>query len=209
MSKTVSKADFESQMLQKANKQTVANALQRKANKADAEPRLAKIEAQLMFGASGTSVAASGQNGKSLSDRIDELEKNLEDSRTALELALDEKVSKKVNTAEDSLKKLCTRDMQRVDSELLIMNTNISTLTTECRSLDEKMRSFSSASELLPRQSPEPEQIALHVDNSVKSQLKKLGLNAAGPTSFRDSLLQLVKDGSSESILQAGNKEIQ
>ena len=49
----------------------------------------------------------------------------------------------------------------------------------------------------------------MHVDNSVKSQLKKLGLNAAGPTSFRDSLLQLVKDGSSESILQAGNKEIQ
>lgn len=176
-------------MLQKANKQTVANALQRKANKADAEPRLAKVEAQLMFGASGTTVAACSHNSKSLSDRIDELEKNLEDTRTALELSLDEKVSKKVNTAEDSLKKLCTRDMQRVDSELLIMNTNISTLTTECRSLDEKMRSFSSANELLPRQSSEPEQIALHVDNAVKSQLKKLGINAAGPTSFRDSLL--------------------
>ena len=148
VSKTVSKSEFESQLLQKANKQTVANALQRKANKADAEPRLAKIEATLMLGSGGTSVAAVGTNGKSLSDRIDELEKNLEDTRTSLELALDEKVSKKVNAAEATLKKVCTRDMQRVDSELLIMNTNISTLTTECRSLDEKVRSISTESEL-------------------------------------------------------------
>ena len=98
-------------MLQKANKQTVANALQRKANKVDAEPRLAKIEAQLMFSSSTNSAAAVGSSGKSLSDRIDELEKNLEDTRTALELALDEKISKKVNIAEETLKKVCTRDM--------------------------------------------------------------------------------------------------
>lgn len=48
-----------------------------------------------------------------------------------------------MNATEASLKKVCTRDMQRVDSELLIMNTNISTLTTECRTLDEKVRNLS------------------------------------------------------------------
>jgi len=83
---------------------------------------------------------------------------------TQVGLSLDEKLSKKMNAAESSLKKVCTRDMQRVDSELLIMNTNISTLTTECRSLDEKVRNLShhqNSTMQMYQQSIEPESIAL------------------------------------------------
>ena len=57
-----------------------------------------------------------------------------------MDLTLDEKLSRKINQLEDNLKKLCTRDMQRVDTELLILNTNFATLSTEHRNLEEKCK---------------------------------------------------------------------
>ena len=132
VSKTVSKADFDSQLLLKANKQTVANALQRKANKVDLESKLGKIEQALQLNTTG--------NGKTLLERLNDLEKSLQDQTTHLDLTLDEKMSKKLNTVEAEIKKICTRDMQRVDTELLILNTNFSTLSTEYRALEEKVR---------------------------------------------------------------------
>ena len=73
-------------------------------------------------------------------ERLNELEKQVEDTRTQMDLNFDEKLSKKVNQVEDELKKICTRDMQRVDTELLILNTNFSTLSTEHRALSEKVK---------------------------------------------------------------------
>ena len=70
-------------------------------------------------------------NGKTLLDKMKELEKSLEDNRTQLELNFDEKLSKKVNILKGELKKIQTRDMQRVDTELLILNTNFGTLSSE------------------------------------------------------------------------------
>ena len=80
-------------------------------------------------------------NGKTIIDRLNELEKQIEDSRCQQDLAFDEKLSRKVNQVEDEMKKICTRDMQRVDTELLILNTNFATLSTEYRSLEEKVKS--------------------------------------------------------------------
>ena len=71
--KSVSRADLEQQLLLKANKQTVANALQRKANKVDVEPKIANLESVLMLGTMG--------NGKTIVDRLNDLEKSIEDSQ--------------------------------------------------------------------------------------------------------------------------------
>ena len=79
-------------------------------------------------------------NGKTIIDKLNELEKQIEDSRCQQDLAFDEKLSRKVNQVEDEMKKICTRDMQRVDTELLILNTNFATLSTEYRSLEEKVK---------------------------------------------------------------------
>ena len=136
VSKTVSKADLDAQLLLKANKQTVANALQRKANKTDIDTKMAKIEGALLLNTTG--------NGKSVVERLSEIEKAVEDCVMQIDLSLDEKISKKVNTLEDEMKKICTRDMKRVETELLILNTNFSTLSTEHRSLEERVRSLTS-----------------------------------------------------------------
>lgn len=45
-------------------------------------------------------------NGKTLLDKMKDLEKSLEDNRTQLELNFDEKLSKKVNILESELKKI-------------------------------------------------------------------------------------------------------
>ena len=110
----------------------MANALQRKANKVDLESKLGKIESALQLNTTG--------NGKTLLERLNGLEKSLQDQTTHLDLTFDEKMSKKLNTVEAEIKKICTRDMQRVDTELLILNTNFSTLSTEYRALEEKVR---------------------------------------------------------------------
>ncbi len=110
----------------------MANALQRKANKADFEPRLAKIEQALTMSTS--------KDGQSLIERLNEIEKNLQDTKTFVDLRVDEKLSKKLNLLESDLKRLGTRDMMRLDNELLILNTNFSTLSTEHRNFEERLR---------------------------------------------------------------------
>ena len=85
-------------MLLKANKQTVANALQRKANKVDIDPKLANIDSVLMLNTTG--------NGKTLLDRLNALEGSLEDFKTQIDLSFDSKLSRKVNGVEDELKKI-------------------------------------------------------------------------------------------------------
>jgi len=196
VSKSVSKADFEAQLLLKANKQTVANALQRKANKNEVEPRIANLEAVVL--------PKSGKSVHTPLDTLNECLKNLEDRMTEFDLKIDEKVAKKVNFVEDSLKKVTARDMQRVDTELLILNTNFSTLSTEQRTLEEKLRGLTPSSRL-----QESETLVLQVDNIVKGQLQRLGLSGSGPSSFRDSLQKLLHEGSLDNLIQTSNKEIQ
>ena len=112
----------------------MANALQRKANKVDLESKLSKIESALQLNTTG--------NGKTLLERLNDLEKSLQDQTTHLDLTFDERLSKKLNMVEAEMKKILTRDMQRVDTELLILNTNFSTLSTEYRALEEKVRNY-------------------------------------------------------------------
>ena len=67
------------------------------------EPKIANLESILLLGTTG--------NGKTIMDRLNDLEKSIEDSRLQTDLTFDEKLSKKVNSLENDLKKLCTRDM--------------------------------------------------------------------------------------------------
>ena len=76
-------------------------------------------------------------------DKVADLQQNIDDSMTQMELRIEEKVTKKMLKVEDELKKLCTRDMRRIDTELLILNTNFGTLSTEQRNIDERLRSLS------------------------------------------------------------------
>ena len=92
----------------------MANALQRKTNKADFDTKLSKIEQALMLETTG--------NGTTMLERLNSLEKKLEDAKTSLDLSFEERLSKKLITVEDELKRMCKRDMQRVDTELLILN---------------------------------------------------------------------------------------
>ena len=78
-------------------------------------------------------------NGKTLIEKLNEMERSLEDAGTRLDLSLEEKLQKKVNLLEDELKKVCTRDMKRTETELLILNTNFTTLSTEVRSIEERL----------------------------------------------------------------------
>ena len=128
------------------------------------EPKIANLESVLLLGTTG--------NGKTLMDRLNDLEKSIEDSRLQMDLSFDERLSKKVNSLENDLKKLCTRDMQRVDTELLILNTNFATLSTEYRNLQEQVKNNESTSQLeAPRRSDVEiqSQIGLQVDTMVKT----------------------------------------
>jgi len=53
------------------------------------EPTLNKIESALLLNTTG--------NGKTIIDRLNELEKTLHDAKTQLDLSVDEKLSRRVN----------------------------------------------------------------------------------------------------------------
>lgn len=150
-------------------------------------------------------------NGKSVVDRLNDMEKNIEDWRCQSDLAFDEKLGKKMNALEADLKKICTRDMQRVDTELLILNTNFSTLSTEHRNLEEKFKRELSNSFEAPRRSDVEiqSQIGLQVDTMVKSHLGKLGLNGQDAQKFKESIQNIISDGNPQYMISHGNKEIQ
>ena len=153
-------------------------------------------------------------NGKTIIDRLNEIEQKIEDSRCQMDLAFDEKLSRKVNQVEDELKKICTRDMQRVDTELLILNTNFATLSTEHRNLEEKVKkenqNATNALEAPRRSDVEIQsQIGLQVDTLVKAQLAKVGLNGHDLNTVKESLKAMVSDGNAQYLISNGNKEIQ
>ena len=114
-----------------------------------------------------------------------------------MDLAFEEKLSKKVNQVEDGLKKQCTRDMQRVDTELLILNTNFTTLSSEHRALKERFKQLGDGEGgdgEYPRRSQQEisSQLGLQVNTMVRTLFSNLGLDSATPQSFQDSLQRMI-----------------
>ena len=64
---------------------------------------------------------------------------SLEDTKTKLELEIDRKLATQQNSLEDGIRKQLNRDMQRINGEVLNLNTILTKLTVENRSLEEKL----------------------------------------------------------------------
>lgn len=87
--------------------------------------------------------------------------------------------------------------MQRVDTELLILNTNFGTLSTEHIALEEKVRNEGVGGLDKPRRSDLEiqSQIGIQVDTMVRTQLQQLGLNVGDPYAFKESIQKLALEG--------------
>lgn len=59
--------------------------------------------------------------------------------------------------------------MQRLDSEFILITQNLSKLTTECRSLDEKIHNFNSQNQSISvRQSAEHDHLSLQIEQMIQ-----------------------------------------
>jgi hypothetical protein len=63
----------------------------------------------------------------------------MEDTKTKLELDIDRKIATQQSSLEDGIRKQINRDMQRINGEVLNLNTILTKLTVESRSLEEKL----------------------------------------------------------------------
>lgn len=113
------RTELESHLLLKANKQSVANALQRKANRNDIES-LSKMVITL------TNMTNSDSH-------------LLDEAKSSLEQDLNRKMHSAQAAVEDGLRKQLSRDMQRLNGEILNLNTIITKLTVESRGSEERV----------------------------------------------------------------------
>ena len=97
----------------------MANALQRKANRNDIE----QISKMMM----------------SLSKWTGNDTDRLEDAKTKMEVEIDKKLNSQQSTLEDGIRKQFNRDMQRVNSEILNLNTVLTKMAGENRQNEDKL----------------------------------------------------------------------
>ena len=73
-------------------------------------------------------------------EKINEITRMMDDTNTQIDLRLNEKLGRKVNEMEDTMKKFVNRDITRINSELLNLNGTISKFCGEQRNLEEKVK---------------------------------------------------------------------
>ena len=56
-----------------------------------------------------------------------------------MDLKLDQKMSRKVNEMEEKIRKLATQDIQKINNEVIHLNSSITKFCSEQRSLEEKV----------------------------------------------------------------------
>ena len=209
----VSKQELETQLLLKANKQSVANALQRKANKIDMEPLQKQLksidQAMMLTTGSGT-----------IHDKINEMSRMLEDTKTSMDLRLDERLSRKVNEMEDNYKKYMNRDIQRINGELLNLNSSFSKICLEQKGMEEKIKTKLFTTKSVQKQLTEmggknqadeilkDSHMQLKIDSGVNQRLRNLGLATDDMPRFRDSLQKLMYEHNPTHLISSSNKEI-
>ena len=59
-----------------------------------------------------------------LFEKLNEITKAIDDTKTSTDLRLNEKMSRKINEMEESLKKTANRDYKKIESELLNMRND-------------------------------------------------------------------------------------
>ena len=64
-------------------------------------------------------------------EKMNEMTRTLDDAKTSTDLKLSEKLSRKINEIEDSLKKYVNRDVQRLNQELINMNGTVQKMCTD------------------------------------------------------------------------------
>ena len=64
----------------------------------------------------------------------------LEDAKTKMEVEIDKKLNSQQSTLEDGIRKQFNRDMQRVNSEILNLNTVLTKMAGENRQNEDKLQ---------------------------------------------------------------------
>ena len=154
-------------------------------------------------------------------DKINEMARMVEDTKTSMDLKLDERLSRKVNEIEDNYKKYMNRDIQRISSELLNLNSSFSKICVEQKNLEEKVKTKLLTTKSVQKQLTEmggkaqadeilkDSQIQYKIDQGVNQKLQNFGLATEDVRSFRDSVQKLMYENNPTALIASSNKEIQ
>ena len=154
-------------------------------------------------------------------EKMNEMERRLDDSKTQIDLRLEEKLNRKVNEVEDSCKKQLTRDYQRLNEEMLNLNKSHQNLCNEQKAMEEKIKAKLFTTKSVQKQLTEmggrvqadeilkDSQIQFKIESSVGQKLRSLGLQTEDMAQFRDSIQRLMYENNPTALISSSNKEIQ
>jgi len=148
---------------------------------------------------------------------ISELKGYVKDLNTKVNLRIDEEFSRRNTEMEEKFKRHINKDMQRVNSELLSVNSNFTKYCTDTKNYEEQLKqklhiNINEITDNLKRQCEEltyrENDLKDQISSQVVRKLKDLGLNADDHHSFRESLIKAVSENNPQHLIKESNKEL-